>query len=421
MRKVLGIALLSLPVGLALLLWLGLLQNEPAVSARVAAEAIDLDRLQTMLRQQVHLRESGFADIALNEGDVNQLVNHLLRQQRWPAEARVTLAEGGVVAIGAIDTGLPRRWLNVRMRLEEKSNELHARAMMIGRFPVPAMLLPPMERMLIAQLRRHEAWPAIEQALAAIEGLDISPDRLLANVRLATPIQSETAARQGELLFGPAVQRSLPRYVAALKARVGSSNSAVLPDLLPPLFALARQQEDGGADAVVENRALLLALTLHSVPPQLLRTLGPPQASAAPDIRPLRLTLHNRRDLAQHFLISALLASYGDEALATRAGLHKELRDRTTASGFDATDLLADYAGIAFGSLAASEASRLQEWMQVPRAAGDFMPPVTALSPAAVTALSTAAATGELAELEQAAEQHMLPLLASTQLYRELP
>lgn len=60
-------------------------------------------------------------------------------------------------------------------------------------------------------------------------------------------------------------------------------------------------------------------------------------------------SLLGRRDLAQHFFISAALSAVFSPALAEGVGLEKELRDaRPGGSGFSFVDLAADLAGIQF-------------------------------------------------------------------------
>jgi hypothetical protein len=59
-------------------------------------------------------------------------------------------------------------------------------------------------------------------------------------------------------------------------------------------------------------------------------------------------TLLDRRDLVQHFFLSAYLAAVVGAPAAEAAGLAKELGDARGGSGFSYVDLAADLAGIAF-------------------------------------------------------------------------
>jgi hypothetical protein len=59
-------------------------------------------------------------------------------------------------------------------------------------------------------------------------------------------------------------------------------------------------------------------------------------------------TIRGRRDLCQHFVISAALTEMAGPELAETAGLMKEQSDMTKASGFSFADLCADFSGIEF-------------------------------------------------------------------------
>ncbi len=89
-------------------------------------------------------------------------------------------------------------------------------------------------------------------------------------------------------------------------------------------------------------------------------------------------TLEGRRDLAQHFFVSAFLTEFAGAAAADAAGLSKEMIDSTTGSGFSFADLAADKAGIAFADAVARKRlplDRVAEQFQ----AGDYMPAVDGL------------------------------------------
>ena len=63
-----------------------------------------------------------------------------------------------------------------------------------------------------------------------------------------------------------------------------------------------------------------------------------------------RPTMHQRRDVAQHFFISTALACQLGPGAAETLGIAKELRDSRGATGFSFVDLAADLAGIAFAT-----------------------------------------------------------------------
>ena len=89
-------------------------------------------------------------------------------------------------------------------------------------------------------------------------------------------------------------------------------------------------------------------------------------------------TVHDRRDLAQHFAVSCALAVVVGSHGAEIAGISKELSDARGGSGFSFADLAADFAGIRFAdSVTESKVSlnRLAECFTV----ADYLPPHTGL------------------------------------------
>ncbi len=59
-------------------------------------------------------------------------------------------------------------------------------------------------------------------------------------------------------------------------------------------------------------------------------------------------TMHGRKDLMQHFVVSCALASLTGRSAAEMVGILKEMRDSQTGSGFSFVDLSADLAGTTF-------------------------------------------------------------------------
>lgn len=89
-------------------------------------------------------------------------------------------------------------------------------------------------------------------------------------------------------------------------------------------------------------------------------------------------TIRNRRDLCQHFVISAALTEMAGAALAEQAGLLKEQMDMKGASGFSFSDLAADFAGIEFAKKVKANAAEL-EAVGKKFAVADFVPAIDGL------------------------------------------
>jgi hypothetical protein len=87
------------------------------------------------------------------------------------------------------------------------------------------------------------------------------------------------------------------------------------------------------------------------------------------------LSLHGRRDFAEHFLISAALSVNGGSRLANAIGLVKEEEDANKGSGFSFTDLAANRAGVRLGERATGDSAReVSRQLAAARSDADLLP-----------------------------------------------
>ena len=87
------------------------------------------------------------------------------------------------------------------------------------------------------------------------------------------------------------------------------------------------------------------------------------------------LSLNGRRDLAEHFVISAALTVNAGSRLTNAIGLIKEEEDADKGSGFSFTDLAANRAGVKLGELATGGgAARVQQRLAAARSDNDLLP-----------------------------------------------
>ena len=89
-------------------------------------------------------------------------------------------------------------------------------------------------------------------------------------------------------------------------------------------------------------------------------------------------TVLSRRDLCQHFALSATLAELFGAKPAESAGVVKELADMAGPSGFSFIDLTADLAGVAFAGRVSKDPTALAE-VAASFTIADFMPATTGL------------------------------------------
>lgn len=187
------------------------------------------------------------------------------------------------------------------------------------------------------------------------------------------------AGTQSFTLRPAEVERLRVYHDGIVDAVAGIPARASLAELVRPLMALAaaRSAERGPVD---EGRAAVVALAFY--------VNGKPLSALAPEARdwpraePRRLMLHGRRDLAQHFTISAALAATAGAPVADLIGLYKEIDDARRGSGFSFVDLAADRAGAAFGRAATlddASARQLQARAGVAFVEADMVPPIDGL------------------------------------------
>lgn len=155
--------------------------------------------------------------------------------------------------------------------------------------------------------------------------------------------------------------------------------------LLHDAFTFA-EDNSHGTDAVKPNRAAILALGAILGEDRVAK-VGKRQIDFGRrrEIAALRkrVTLRGRRDLSQHFWVSAALTVLSDQRRSMTVGIAKEMMDATPGgSGFSFVDLMADRAGILFADAATkngrwARAMQMRIWDGVRIA--DFLPAIQGL------------------------------------------
>jgi hypothetical protein len=125
--------------------------------------------------------------------------------------------------------------------------------------------------------------------------------------------------------------------------------------LLQLAFTFA-EDNSHGTDSVPPNQAAILALGVILGEKRVAKVAKRPiDLDRKKEIEALRkrVTLRGRRDLSQHFWVSAALAVLSDEERSITVGIAKEMMDATPGgSGFSFVDLMANRAGILFADAA---------------------------------------------------------------------
>ena len=399
-RLIAGLGLAALALAAVVLLGvLGLVaaavQDKPTVAAAAAVSANDIQRaMQLLQRHDPRGKLPGITrQFELGDRDLTLLALHAGRRLGEPrVTVRLHPAWAQLQASLALPTGLLGGWLNVELRLSEQQGLPAIDSLRVGQITVPAWLvresLPP----LLAALKLR---PQLDLVRRLVSQVHFRPGRL--GVAYAWPDDLQRTLSSGLLPAAEqarvAVYSDLLRQVAAdlgappaAAAAAGASSarpaaqSASAPrelsmaQLLPPVFALARQRSADSAAAVLENRAALTALAL------LVNTLPQSPRWAAPGTDAgYNVTLLGRQDTPLHFLTSAALSAEGGAALADAVGLYKELSDSKGGTGFSFNDLAADRAGTRLGRLAVRDPMAFQARLAAGVQEDDLMPMVADL------------------------------------------
>ena len=322
------------------------------------------------------LRLGASQTVSITEADVNVLLNYGM-EQFMPGAAQVDLRPGAASIALAVSLApwLEGRYFNTRFDLIQEDQHYTVSNWRFGWLQLPDAFSGWLVRLAHRQLNGYEPYRV---ALLSTEELLLLNHQVQVTYYWHQSLKEQLRITGRELLFDSADQariafyheqiyqasRKLPRYVS-------------LTELMRPLFAQAATRSATAEQAVAENRALLLALTFY-----LLRQ----DVSSVLQVRSRKLnyfwlrwpSLGGRRDLAQHFIVSAGITASAGSRIAGAAGLFKELKDSQGGSGFSFADLAADQAGTRFAEMAlnSSQAQGLQQAMANAEQEYLFMPDV---------------------------------------------
>ena len=202
-------------------------------------------------------------------------------------------------------------------------------------------------------------------------------DELLSELNVVTSNMS--LSEQTEL------QQLSAYYLRYLSGReIALSNKPVsLIEYLREGMARAREQSQTSQDAVLHNNAVILALAVYVGHHRVGALVGDIQPDPDKALKPRRgAVLHNRNDLARHFIISAALELMAEQGMSLAIGEFKELMDRGNGgSGYSFVDLAADMSGTEFAKVATnpSTAMDVQNAMARIQSELEIIPPIEGL------------------------------------------
>ncbi len=333
----------------------------------------DIAHAEALLRQHDPRRRhnSLTRHLLLSQHDLNVALNYLLKRTgRGSTDLHLTRGKMAARLSLKLPKLLPHRWINLQLAISDANPYPRIIELKIGSLRLPEAVLPPLSCLARHLLSKDSRVGPILNMVRRVKFFD---DRLYALYHWS----QDSLDTMRVSLLGALDQHSLDFYYQAL-ARTSRQFRAFtkvsLYKLLPPLFKAARQRSRD-RDPIGENRALLAILAAwvggHGMSALVHGHSSKPQ--------PLKIypVLRGRRDLAQHFLISAGITVGSDTSLANAIGLYKEIRDSWRGSGFSFTDLAADMAGTRFGERATitrNSATEIQKIIARGILDGDLLP-----------------------------------------------
>jgi hypothetical protein len=371
-KFVLWLIILS-PAALATSAWFAL-EKQPVIAPSRTLNHTDIARAQRVIREHDPRRLPAGAErqVRISERDLNLVANYLLQRVGGSFQARLHQDAAQLSASTRIPWLSMKPYLNIRLRMVDSGDGPRISGLRIGQVPVPDP---------IAHLVIHHALTLLFRAGQGelpgdiVRKIDLSTGQVALTYRWQPGLVDrvrDTLISQHDREAMAAYYNELVALQTAGRARRGSLSGA-----LQPLFQLAQQRSRSGNDPVLENRALLLVLGAWAAGRGMGQLL--PAEVRRGHLRGFRLSLGQRLDLAQHFLVSAAISSNSDSTLSDAVGLFKEVRDARKGSGFSFVDLAADRAGTRFGEVgtrSVASARRVQQLLAAGIQESDIIPPV---------------------------------------------
>ena len=372
-RLIVWSVLFAMLAGLTVLPWL-MLDNAPAIEPPAEFRRTDLAWVKSLFQKHDPRRQTPDVvhSIQLDEAEVNRLLNYAvaLRQVNGIA-AELTPGLATLTATLAVPRNPFGRYLNLTAEVADIPGGIRIRSLHLGSLPVPGTLADGIARLAHRWLRRDETYASLADAFSQV---NFDENQATLDYRWRPELLTRLERKSADLLIPPEDQDRMVAYAERLDALLkphARGSTIPLVRVMAPLFAHAQRS---GGDVAEENRAALTALGAYLSGISLPKLLEGDSRSIRRAPRVL-LSLHGRRDFAEHFVISAALTVNGGSRLANAIGLIKEEEDASKGSGFSFTDLSANRAGVKLGERATGEAAaRVQARLAAARHDADLLP-----------------------------------------------
>ncbi|MBI1284442.1 MAG: hypothetical protein GC183_08920 [Thiobacillus sp.] len=374
MKRLLGWSVLfTLLAGLTVLPWL-MLDDAPAIESPTTFHRTDLAWIKSLFRKHDPRSQTPNVvySIQLDETELNRLLNYAVELRRVSGiAAELTPGMATLTATIAVPKNPFGRFLNITAELTDVPGGIRIQSLQLGSLPLPGMLANWTARQAHRWLRHDKTYAAMADAFSQVH---FDESRATLDYRWQPELLTRIERKSVALLIAPADQARMLAYAEQLDSLLkpyARGRTVPLVRIAAPLFAYS---PPSGGDAGAENRAALTALGAYLAGISLPKLLEGDSQSIRRAPRVL-LSLHGRRDFAEHYTISAALSVNAGSRLANAIGLFKEEEDATMGSGFSFTDLAADRAGVQLGERATGDAAeKVRELLATAHKDSDLLP-----------------------------------------------
>jgi hypothetical protein len=356
------------PTIICSLILLFIIENKPSETISYPLNTTDIKQIKVIFRK-IRSSNSDVKTLRLTQKNLNNLVNHFLNRY-FEIATKIILAKDEVQI--KVSLHLPKNnfghYLNFHFKLKHQYNILFTpHSLHIGHLAIADEWSQFIFEILFNYLPFKDIQQSIKKMLKLIQitSQDLTlvyDSKSIISNNISTSLLS---VDQQTLAF---YQQKIVNIIKAHDPAWRLS----LAELLQPLFEVAHQRSNLET-AINENKIIIITVAHYVNQSEIQRYLpsgDKPQYAAY---------LYRRRDMAKHFMTSALLTTVGNGSLAIMLGEEKELRDAKLGSGFSFIDLAGDRAGIRFGQMATDSpesARRLQKLMAKIKDYRVFMPEV---------------------------------------------
>ncbi len=275
-------------------------------------------------------------------------------------------------------------WLNLRAEFSNSGDRLQLTALQIGHLDIPGNLVARLAAWVEQRfLDEDPAYIEILALLDSLQRIDISEDHLNLDFMWEPSLIAQFKNQAQQFLISESDQMRIVRHHQNLSRIVNdipeSTRAITLSSLLGPLFAGALEHSQDGGDAVAENRTLLIMLAAYVNEEDIAQWLHADLAANLANLKAIEVRIQRRRDLAQHVVASAAIAASAGAGVAQVISNVKENYDARYRTGFSFSDLTANTAGMALGTLATEStkmALEMQRRLSKLESDADYLPPL---------------------------------------------